>query len=49
MLTAIRTGKSDSLRKYGLRGADSLSRSAIRKCGKTYRLSGGGLRLQLTP
>jgi hypothetical protein len=36
MLTAIRTGPSDSLRNYGLRGADSLSRSAIRKCGKTH-------------
>jgi hypothetical protein len=35
MLTAIRTGPSDSLRKCGLRGADSLSRSAIGECEKT--------------
>jgi hypothetical protein len=44
MLTAIRTGPSESLRKNGLRGADSLSRSAIRKCEKTQESGSPRLR-----
>ena len=36
MPTAIRTGPSDSLRKYGLRGASRLTWKAIRKWEKTH-------------
>jgi hypothetical protein len=36
LLTAIRTGPSDSLRKYGLHGADRLTWKAISKCEKTH-------------